>query len=304
MKTWITSDWHLGDNRIELLARPFSSVDEMNSTLIENHNKLVNPEDKVIVVGDVTYKEATEYIDLVSKFNGRKILICGNHDVNTSKETFLKYFDEVIEEGKGLDLDVEGISCYINHYPSQGKTDKFNLVGHVHAAWKHQLNMVNVGVDANHFFPIDLATIPSRIEAITKYYDQDIWAAYLPQNKEYLTTRGKKGSYFGEVPKSKWEQAWHNMIDDGFNWYYGDYGEKCYATAVFTGIPMDESIEVPPPSGTYLYPHETNPNTWITQDGIEIMCVDVIAQIETQRGQGICKFISESYGEAKKSFKI
>jgi len=37
---------------------------------------------------------------------------------------------------------------YIDHYPTNGKSDIFNVVGHIHGTWKVQRNMVNVGVDA------------------------------------------------------------------------------------------------------------------------------------------------------------
>ena len=82
------------------------------------------------------------------------------------------------------------------YYPTMGRKDRFNLVGHIHAAWKYQLNSMNVGVDANHFAPIDLASIPFHYGAITKFYDEDVWAAYNELNAKWVGIRGKKGSYF------------------------------------------------------------------------------------------------------------
>ena len=55
MKTWITADWHLGESRFELMGRPFEAQLHMVNHLTIEHNKLVDPEDEVIVVGDVCY---------------------------------------------------------------------------------------------------------------------------------------------------------------------------------------------------------------------------------------------------------
>ena len=80
MKTWLTADWHLGETRFELMGRPFKTTDEHNATIIERHNSLVQPDDVVIVVGDAVYQKAPEYLPLVAKLNGKKVLIRGNHD--------------------------------------------------------------------------------------------------------------------------------------------------------------------------------------------------------------------------------
>jgi len=196
MKTWITADWHLGESRFEIMERPFSSIDEHNDYLITQHNNWVEPEDTVIVVGDVCYQKAPEYLQLVSKFAGKKVLIRGNHDRVFTDEQLNPYFDTIIEEGKGIEMDVNGIPCYLTHYPSEGKIDRFNLVGHIHGAFKYQLNSLNVGVDVHHFRPVNIDSIPFHLTAITKFYDMDVWAAYTKINFSHLKTRGKKDTYF------------------------------------------------------------------------------------------------------------
>jgi len=57
METWITADWHLGEDRFKIMNRPFSTAQEMVDTLVENHNKLVDPDDLVYMVGDVVYQK-------------------------------------------------------------------------------------------------------------------------------------------------------------------------------------------------------------------------------------------------------
>lgn len=196
MKTWLTADWHLGEDRFALMGRPFTSVQEHIDTMAFNHNALVAPDDVVIVVGDVCYQKTPEYLPQVANFNGTKILIRGNHDRVLTDEQLMPYFHRIVPEGEGIHMEIEGIPCYITHYPSEGKFEPFNIVGHIHAAWKYQLNMLNVGVDVHHFRPVDAATIPFHKTAIEKFYDGDVWVAYNDINSDYAGIRGKAGTYF------------------------------------------------------------------------------------------------------------
>ena len=196
MAVFLTADWHLGEDRFELMGRPFAMVDQMINTLAANHNALVSKQDLVYVVGDACYQKKPEFLDRVNLFNGRKILIRGNHDRGITDTEFKKYFDRVIPEGMGIDLEVDGIKCYVTHYPTRGKADSFNLVGHIHAAWKYQLNMLNIGVDVHHFKPVNLTSIPFHYKAVCEFYDDDVWVGYDEINFIYKNRRGKKGCYF------------------------------------------------------------------------------------------------------------
>lgn len=204
MTTFLTADWHLGEDRLEILQRPFISRENMIFELMERHNELVLPDDEVIVVGDACYQKAPECLKLVSKFNGRKTLIRGNHDRVFSDEDLEPYFERIIPDGGGIELEVSQIPCYATHYPTQGRPDRFNLVGHIHMTWKHQLNMLNVGVDVHHFYPLNVDKVPFHLKAISDYYDEDVWVAYRKVNKEFRGIRGKPGRYFQEEGNHMW----------------------------------------------------------------------------------------------------
>lgn len=195
MQTWLVADWHLGEDRFEIMDRPFKQVDEMINTLIIHHNSVVGKDDLVYVIGDVCYQKAPEYLPLVTKFNGKKVLIRGNHDRGIPDSEFKKYFKNVIAEGSGLELTIGDIPCYLTHYPTRGRKDRFNIVGHIHGVFKVQLNMLNVGVDAHHFRPVNANKVPFYFKAVQEFYDEDAWVAYNPINQDYVGKRGKKGSY-------------------------------------------------------------------------------------------------------------
>lgn len=195
-KSWVTADWHLGETRFELMSRPFKEQQEMIDVFVKNHNELVDPNDVVHIVGDVCNKTTPEFLSQVSRFNGKKILYRGNHDVNIPDEEFLNYFEAIVPEGEGRLIRCGGLDCWITHYPTQAKVEYFNIVGHIHSAWKVQLNMFNCGVDANHFYPTDIDKIPKILDAISNFYDSDVWVAYNEANKKYEDARGKKTRYF------------------------------------------------------------------------------------------------------------
>lgn len=196
MKTFITADWHLGESRFKIMSRPFSNQQEMIDAFVTNHNELVRPDDLVIVAGDVCYKEQPQFLEQVGRFNGNKILIRGNHDVGITDEEFSPYFEEIIPEGEGIEILHDDHLLYATHYPTMGREDVFNLVGHIHSGWRFQLNMMNVGVDVNHFRPVPLEDIPFYINAIDNFYDRDVWVAYDKINENYREIRGKKTTYF------------------------------------------------------------------------------------------------------------
>lgn len=84
MKTWLTSDLHLfHDNIIVYCGRPHQTSDEMNDFIVEAWNSVVAPDDRVIVVGDLSAGLRGRYNDLaniIGRLRGRKTLIRGNHD--------------------------------------------------------------------------------------------------------------------------------------------------------------------------------------------------------------------------------
>ena len=208
MNVFFTADFHLGEDRFEIMRRPFKTAKSHAETIVKNYNELVKPDDLVYVVGDVLYQKADPevYLPYVGQMNGDKVLIRGNHDKPFSDELFKPYFEEIIPEGDGIEMEIpldlggfmykEDLKCWVTHYPTQSKYDCFNLVGHIHGLWKVQLNMLNVGVDVHHFYPMPIEHVGFYLKAICLYFDEDAWVAYDPINADYREDRGKKSRYF------------------------------------------------------------------------------------------------------------
>ena len=83
----------------------------------------------------------------------------------------------------------------MNHYPSFGLATSFVICGHIHSAWRVQKNMFNTGVDSNFMMPVNASRIEFVKNAITNYYDNDVFVANHEANVAHVA-RGKAGNYF------------------------------------------------------------------------------------------------------------
>jgi len=174
---WFTSDWHFNESRITKefnpFFRPFSSIEEQNEVIISRMNEMISPDDEIYHLGDVSID--IEGIDLLDRINCKnRTLILGNYDLDDWKKMPIlkEKFSEIYDS---LELEVEGIKIYLNHYPTNMVEDRFNIVGHIHGLWKVQPNMVNVGVDAWHFKPVSFDEIKFVKTAIEKHYDKNVF---------------------------------------------------------------------------------------------------------------------------------
>jgi len=85
MGLYLISDTHFGHDKILTYEnRPFKNIHEMNKSLINNWNSTVTKDDVVICLGDFSFLNKKENINILSKLNGNKELILGNHDRSRS----------------------------------------------------------------------------------------------------------------------------------------------------------------------------------------------------------------------------
>lgn len=165
-KTWFCSDHHLGHaNIIKFLnkdgqrIRPFDSVQEHDETIIERHNSLVRPEDRVYFMGDVSMKRKD--IELVRRMNGRKKLIKGNHDIFKLKD-YVPYFEDILSYRV---YPEHGI--IFSHIPVHKQQllhrFKFNGHGHLHQNLIEDDQYINLCLEHTNFYPVDMEEILERI---------------------------------------------------------------------------------------------------------------------------------------------
>src|SRR6478609_5729886 len=73
------------------LNRLFNNVNEMNEAIIKNHNELISNEDDFYFLGDFSFAKLDITIWLMSRLNGNKFFIGGNHDKKDTIEVYKKF---------------------------------------------------------------------------------------------------------------------------------------------------------------------------------------------------------------------
>ena len=150
---------------INYCNRPFSSVEEMNNTLIKNWNSVVNKHDKVIVAGDFALCGKDKIIEIGQKLNGKKTLILGNHDRASIKTYYEAGFEFVSQYPIVLDE-----FYIISHYPKyvQPKGIYSNIYAHVHNDETYldcTARSFCVSAERINYTPIDFNLIKERMSS-------------------------------------------------------------------------------------------------------------------------------------------
>lgn len=156
---YLISDTHFGHKSIiQLKKRPFESVEAMDKQLVKNWNSTVDKDDRIIHLGDVASKKASEDIikNILSTLTGYKILILGNHDrCHALDFWYAMGFNEVYD--KPLKID----NVIYSHEPIK-KSDMpvINIHGHTHNrkvySSKGNVSYICVSVEQINYSPVKL----------------------------------------------------------------------------------------------------------------------------------------------------
>lgn len=186
---FFTSDTHFFHKDLlgmsDFAPRPFTSVEEMNQTIIDNWNARVNPGDTVYHLGDIALyfthpaSLSNQAVgDVLSQLNGHLELIKGNHD----SRSLFKYLaaNNPIDHGQakyafhdvGVLIKYDHRQYYMTHYPMMlGIVNQIiNLHGHIHHYAVPIKENLNVGVDTpeqrylTHDLPFGTPFSTSEIE--------------------------------------------------------------------------------------------------------------------------------------------
>jgi calcineurin-like phosphoesterase family protein len=149
-------------------ARPFKTVEEMNTTIINNWNSVVTDEDTVYCLGDFAYKSSINTIIYVfSKLKGKIILIKGNHDGRTLKANQRIHRFESMHDR--LEFMYKDILFILDHYPIYCWKNKnkgsIHLHGHTHEHSPNiDGNIMNVSCEVINYTPISIEEIITKFK--------------------------------------------------------------------------------------------------------------------------------------------
>jgi len=140
---YFISDLHFGHkNILKFDNRPFLNIEQHDKAIIENWNNVVGENDDVYVLGDISWYDAEQTIQIFKQLKGRIHLIKGNHDGKLLRNKELhNLFVEVVDY-KELKIDKQTsvvlchypIPCFKNHYYGW-----IHLYGHVHNSFEYNM---------------------------------------------------------------------------------------------------------------------------------------------------------------------
>lgn len=163
MTVFFTSDQHWGHAAIiDMCARPFSDVDEMDRHMVDDWNSVVRPSDTVWHLGDFAFRLRSGRLDaLFQRLNGIKHLIVGNHD---SDDTLALPWASIAQM---REITLEGQRVWLSHYALREwprfYKDSLHLFGHSHSKMPGSRRCLDVGVDNVGFVPQTLNQLKVRM---------------------------------------------------------------------------------------------------------------------------------------------
>jgi len=169
---YFTSDQHFGHRRVIAHSnRPFADIEAMDSVMLDNINKAVEPNDTLYLLGDFSWikRKVSHYRNQIVCRNVH--LIVGNHDPLTKqglpKGHLLSRFSSV---NNFLTVRYASHTFVCSHYPMEtwpmANKGSFHLHGHSHGKSTFKRHRLDVGVDCHEFRPLTAIDIIRTMEKV------------------------------------------------------------------------------------------------------------------------------------------
>lgn len=165
-KTWFTSDTHFfHKNIIKFSNRPFKNENHMNEELIRQWNLVVDEDDDVYHLGDVSLGDSNKTLGILNRLNGNIHLITGNHEKSVlssdkCKKRFVwiksyhEMYIELDEPNFSVPTQNKNQFIVLCHYGmrvwNKSHHKSIHLYGHSHDSMEYQEwgRSMDVGVDS------------------------------------------------------------------------------------------------------------------------------------------------------------
>lgn len=114
---FLTSDTHFGHDKIFLYEpRGFTNIQEHDTQIIKNWNKVISYCDDVYHLGDVMLGNNEYGLKCIKQLNGKIHIICGNHDSDARRALYESCYN-VVEVVDAKKLEYNGYHFFLSHYP-------------------------------------------------------------------------------------------------------------------------------------------------------------------------------------------
>lgn len=155
---FFTSDLHFLHNKIRFYCKEsrghFRNIEEHDNMIIKTNNLIVKNSDDLWILGDLIWGGSDKLKTYLSKMNGKKHLIIGNHDPLPWRD-YIECGFESVQRYAVLKSEKYG-AFGLTHDPSVAIVDTSIpwLCGHLHHQFLRMGNAINVGLDVRGFVPV------------------------------------------------------------------------------------------------------------------------------------------------------
>ncbi len=140
MRNFYIADCHFGHSGVlNFDHRPFADTQQMEEAMVMLWNAAVHKDDMVYILGDFCFGKADEWLRLLRKLKGCKVLIAGNHDLKQYPDEVRNQFEDIVPYLEVTDYSSENVArkVILSHYPipfykHSNNARYFMLCGHVH----------------------------------------------------------------------------------------------------------------------------------------------------------------------------
>lgn len=130
------------------LEPKFDTVDKRNNYIVQMWNNVVTPKDDIYIVGDVSLADKQRTEKILSRLNGRKHIIIGNHDAGYIKSLTHSAKTGVIDVCIGIKkIRDGGRDVVLSHFPlfawERQHAGAYHIYGHLHATPEESIYQTN-----------------------------------------------------------------------------------------------------------------------------------------------------------------
>lgn len=163
-EVFFIGDTHFGHKNIITFSpetRPYATIEEHNEALVEKWNSVVRPKDVVWHLGDVAFGKVN--LKYISRCNGNKHLVMGNHDTYQITDYIDAGFSRIVGVIRYKEFILSHVPLHISQMEHRWR---YNIHGHIHNPKEYDLAdcYINVNADAINCTPISLDQVRQIVE--------------------------------------------------------------------------------------------------------------------------------------------
>jgi calcineurin-like phosphoesterase family protein len=195
-QVYVIGDTHFGHRNIidfEKGSRSFPTIEEHDEKIVSNWNSIVKKNDTVIHLGDVVF--GTKSFSILSRLNGVKKLVLGNHD----RYPTVKYMEHFTR----LAGCYEYHDCILTHMPVHPqqleKRYRLNIHSHLHSKKLDDPRYICVSCEQTDLKPVLLSQLflPKECSGckgkgkFEYYIPEDVEGSFVSREKICIYCKGK-----------------------------------------------------------------------------------------------------------------